>query len=134
MTRAACALVAVALLAGAGCRRPTPPAPEPAAPPLAERALEPGGAPTLEIGTIDWERSADGRELHVEGTVKNVGTRATRSIKVWVEGLDAGGTRIARVPAFPSPQQVAPGTAARFVVRMPNDEGIRSFHVEAIGR
>jgi hypothetical protein len=66
--------------------------------------------------------------------VRNVGTRASRDLKVWVHGLDEHGARRAQVEAFPAPQEVPPGSSARFVVRMPNDPAIRTFHVEAIGR
>jgi hypothetical protein len=66
--------------------------------------------------------------------VRNVGSRSSREIKVWVDGLDASGGRVARVEALPTPQEIPPGATASFVVRLPNDPAIRSFHVEAIGR
>jgi len=66
--------------------------------------------------------------------VRNTGSRASHDVKVWVEGLDGGGSRVARGEALPTPQEVAPGTEARFIVRLPNDTAIRTFHVEAIGR
>jgi hypothetical protein len=53
---------------------------------------------------------------------------------VWVDGLDASGASVARAEALPAPQEIFPGTAARFVVRLPNDPAIRTFHVEAVGR
>jgi hypothetical protein len=126
----------VALVLAAGCpRRPAPPPqPEPSQPPLAEAPLPPSGAPRFEIGPLDWQRSEDGRELYVEGSVRNTGTRVTRDLKVWVDGLDANGLRLARTEVLPNPQEVPPGGTARFVVRMPNDPAIRTFHVEAIGR
>ena len=66
--------------------------------------------------------------------MRNTGSRASHDVKVWVEGLDAAGSRIARDEALPTPQEVAPGTEARFIVRLPNDAAIRTFHVEAVGR
>ena len=128
-------LVAAALLA-TGCPPRTPPAvpPPPEPPRLSETPLPPSGAPRFEIGPIDSKSSDDGQALFVEGTVRNTGTRASRDLKVWVDGLDEHGTQLARVEAYPTPQQVAPGAAARFVVRLPNDPAIRTFHVEAIGR
>jgi hypothetical protein len=129
--------VLVAILAGAtGCpKKSTPaPAPEPASPNIAETPLEPSGTPHFEIGQIDWKRSQDDRELFVEGTVKNTGTRPSRDVKVWVDGLDASGIRLARSEVLPTPQEIPPGGVGKFIVRMPNDPGIRTFHVEAIGR
>jgi hypothetical protein len=51
-----------------------------------------------------------------------------------VNALDGLGMRVARVQALPTPQEVPPGTAARFVVAVPNDPAVRTYHVEAIGR
>ena len=127
----------VAILASAtGCPKKSKPspAPEPAAPNIAETPLPPSGTPHFEIGQIDWKRSQDDRELFVEGTVKNTGTRPSRDIKVWVDGLDASGIRLARTEVLPTPQEIPPGGVGRFIVRMPNDPAIRTFHVEAIGR
>ena len=118
----------------AGCRKPSPPAPEPAQPPLAESPLAPSGAPAFEIGQLDWKRSEDDRALWVEGTVRNTGTRASRDVKVWVDGLDAAGVRLARTEVLPEPQEIPPGGAASFRAQLPNDPAIRTFHVEAIGR
>ncbi|GEM_PF-1406068 len=66
--------------------------------------------------------------------MRNTGSRASRDLAVWVEGLDAHGTVVARAQAFPTPQVVPPGHTATFVVALPNDAAIRSFHVEAVGR
>jgi hypothetical protein len=119
----------------AGCPRSTPPPEsEPAQPPIAETPLPPSGNAAFKIGNLDWTRSEDGRELYLEGSVENVGTRASRDLKVWVDGLDRSGMRLARTEVVPTPQQIPPGGAARFVVRMPNDASIETFHVEAIGR
>jgi hypothetical protein len=128
-------LVAI-LLSATGCpRKPTPSrAPEPSEPPIAESPLPLSGTPTFEIGDIDWKRSEDDRELFVEGTVKNTGTRPSRDVKVWVDGLDVNGIRLARTEVLPTPQEIPPGGAGKFIVRMPNDPAIRTFHVEAIGR
>jgi len=51
-----------------------------------------------------------------------------------VNALDAAGVRRGRVEALPTPQDVAPGTVARFVVQLPDDPLVRTYHVEAIGR
>jgi hypothetical protein len=72
--------------------------------------------------------------VFVESTVRNVGTRTSRDVKVWVTALDASGARIAQAEALPTPQAIAPGTSAAFVVRFPEDRAIRTFHVEAFGR
>lgn len=66
--------------------------------------------------------------------MRNTGTRPSRDVKVWVDVFDEGGTRLARAEALPTPQEIPPGTAATFVVRLPNDPNIRTFHVEALGR
>ena len=66
--------------------------------------------------------------------MRNTGTRPSRDVTVWVEGLDASGERVARAEALPTPQAIPPGTAGTFVVRLPNDPTIKSFHVEAVGR
>jgi hypothetical protein len=128
-------VLALVALGAAGCPRHEPsPTPEPAQPPIAEGTLPPTGAPEFAIEGITSTRSDDGRELYVEGLVRNTGSRASRDVKVWVDGVDARGTRLARAEAFPSPQIIPPGSSGRFVVRFPNDEAIRSFKVEAIGR
>jgi hypothetical protein len=86
------------------------------------------------IGPIKESRSADGATVFVEGTVENTGSRASRDVHVQVEGLDANGGRVASADALPTPQEILPGTVATFVVRLPNDPAIRTYHVEAIGR
>jgi hypothetical protein len=127
-------VAAVALATGCPGKPKIPPGPEPAAPPIAESPLSPSGAPHFEIGDIDWKKSEDDRELFVEGTIKNTGTRPSRDVKVWVDGVDAGGIRLARAEVFPTPQEIPPGGVGRFLVRIPNDPAIKTFHVEAIGR
>jgi hypothetical protein len=123
------------VLTGCPPRTPPPaPPPVPAPPQISESPLPPSGAPRFEIGPIDSRRGEDARDLYVEGTVRNVGTRTSRDLKVWVYGLDDRGVQLARVEVLPTPQEVPPGSSARFVVRMPNDAAIRTFHVEAIGR
>ena len=64
----------------------------------------------------------------------NTGTRASRDVKVSVEALDDHGIRLAETEVYPTPQEIPPGGAARFVARLPNNPAIRTFHVEAIGR
>jgi hypothetical protein len=54
-------------------------------------------------------------------------------VKVWVNALDAEGNRRERVEALPTPQDVQPGTVARFVVQLANDPLVRTYHVEAVG-
>jgi len=86
------------------------------------------------VGPIHETRSDDGQTVFVAGTIENVGSRPSRTIRVWVNALDASGATLARVEALPTPQDVPPGTAAHFVVGLPNDPGVRTYHVEAIGR
>src|SRR5438094_6902832 len=76
----------------------------------------------------------DPAELYVESSVLNTGTRVSRDVKVSVEALDAQGIRLAETEVYPTPQDIPPGGAARFVARLRNDPAIRTFHVEAIGR
>ena len=71
--------------------------------------------------------------MFVDGTVENVGSRASSALKVWVNALDAEGNRRERVEALPTPQDVQPGTVARFVVQLANDPLVRTYHVEAVG-
>ena len=120
----------------AACRRPAPPPPPPQAvePPLTESTLPPSGEAHFEIGPINPERSADGREWLVESSVRNTGTRTSRDVKVWVEGLDESGERLARTEVLPTPQEIPPGGAATFIARLPANPAISTFHVEAIGR
>jgi hypothetical protein len=120
-------------VAGA-CARPAPPPPPPPAPPLAETPLEPSATADFAIGPIAQTTSADNRTIFVEGTVRNTGGRASKQVKVWVEGLDADGHAVASTEAFPTPQEIPAGTAGRFLVQLPNDPAIKTFHVEAIGR
>jgi len=66
--------------------------------------------------------------------VLNTGTRSSRDVKVSVEALDEHGIRLAETEVYPTPQDIPPGGAARFVARLPNDPAIRTVHVEAFGR
>ena len=119
-----------------GCAqpRPAPPPPAPPPPPLAEEPLAPTTSAEFVVGQITQTPSADGKELYVEGTVRNIGSRASRDVQVAVEGLDAAGGVVVRAEALPTPQAIPPGTVATYVVRLPNDPGIKNFRVEAIGR
>src|SRR2546430_2337471 len=132
--RLAAPLLALRLAAGCPKAPPAPKTPEPAEPTIAETALPPSGEPRFEIGPINERRSDDGAELYVESSVLNTGTRVSRDVKVSVEALDEQGIRLAETEVYPTPQEIPPGGAARFVARLPNNPAIRSFHVEAIGR
>src|SRR5207245_1140364 len=72
--------------------------------------------------------------VFVEGTVRNVGSRPSRDVQVTVEGLDASGARVVSADTLPTPQAIPPDTSATFVVRLPNDPAVRTYHVVAIGR
>jgi len=72
--------------------------------------------------------------VFVEGTVRNVGSRASRDLKVTVEGLDASGAPVVSADTLPTPQTIAPYATSAFVVRLPNDPAVRTYHVVAIGR
>ena len=123
------------LVVAAACRKPPhAPVPEPAQPPIAEAPLAPTGSAELQIGSVQSKPSADGTDLYVEGTVRNVGTRASRPVIVWVDGLDESGLRLSRAETVPTPPEIPAGGAASFVVRLPNDRAIRTFDVRAIGK
>ena len=124
----------VALAFACRAPAPAPPTPPPPPPPLTESQLPPSGAPHFEVGPIDARRSDDGREWLVSSSVRNTGTRPSRDIRVWVEGLDNGGTRVAETELYPSPQEIPPGSAVSFVARLPLNDAIRTFHVEVVGR
>ena len=55
-------------------------------------------------------------------------------VQVTVEGLDASGARVVSADTLPTPQAIPPDTSATFVVRLPNDPAVRTYHVVAIGR
>jgi hypothetical protein len=124
----------VLVLAGCPRRETPPPRPAPSEPPIAESPLPPSGTARFEIGPITPRRSEDGQAWLVESSVRNVGTRASRDVKVWVEGLDENGARLAQTELLPTPQEIPPGGAATFVARLPGSRAISTFHVEAIGR
>lgn len=127
-------LLAVAA-AGAGCaRRPPAPAPPPPPPAVQEERLEPTTTIELEVAPPRWTDSADQRATFVEGNVRNRGSKPTREIRVFVSGLDANGNVVSRADGLPTPQLIAPGSSARYLVRLPNDPAIKTYHVEAIGR
>ena len=118
-----------------GCHpRPTPPLPAPASPPLSEESIAPSTSAEFEIGPIKQSVGEHDTLLFVEGTVRNVGTRSSRDVKVWVEGLDDASNVVARGATLPDPQEILPGTVGRYLVKLPNDPKIKTFHVEAIGR
>ena len=116
----------------AACHRRVP-AREPDAR-LTEESLARTTSAEIVVGPINQSTSSDGKALFVDGTIRNVGTRPTRDLRVAVHGLDAAGAVLATADALPTPQVVEPGTTATYVVRLPNDPAIRTFHVEAIGR
>jgi hypothetical protein len=118
-----------------GCHpRPAPPPPAPAAPPLSEESIAPSTSAEFEIGPIKQTVGEHDTLLFIEGTVRNVGTRPSRDVKVWVEGLDDASNVVAREETLPDPQEIPPGTVGRYLVKLPNDPKIKTFHVEAIGR
>ena len=86
------------------------------------------------VGPIQQTVGGDGKVIFVEGTVRNIGTRPSRDLKVWVTGRDASGQAVTSAEALPVPQAIDPGATARYLVRLPNDPAIKSFHVEAVGR
>ena len=129
--------MAAVALALAGCPRhepKTPPAPEPAQPPIAETPLPPSGSVKFEIGAITPHRADDGGEWVVDASVRNTGTRTSRDLKVWVEGRDEQGVRLARTEVLPTLQEIPPGGVATFTARLPANPSISTFHVEAVGR
>jgi hypothetical protein len=99
-----------------------------------EQPLPATGTAEFAIGPIKETRSADSREVFVEGTVRNTGSRPSHDVKVWVSALDATGQRLTRVEVVPTPQEIPPGGTASFLVRFANSPAMRTFHVEAIGR
>ena len=113
---------------------PPPPPASPPPPPLTEESLAPSTTADFQIGPIKETASADGAAVFVEGTVRNVGSRPSRDVQVTVEGLDASGARVVSADTLPSPQAIPPDTSATFVVRLPNDPAVRTYHVVAIGR
>lgn len=127
-------LVAAACAAAAcGGRRPSP-ADAPPAPPLVERPLPPTMTPGLETPAPRQTRSADGREVLVEGAVRNRGTKPVRDVEVLVRGLDATGAVVIETRATPMPQLLPPGGEARYFVRVPDHPTVRTYGATAIGR
>jgi hypothetical protein len=113
-------------------------APEPPPVRITSETPEPRPAPSttadFSIGPIRDTRSADGMALFVEGTVRNTGSRPSRDVTLWVSGVDAGGRAVVRVKTLATPQLLSPGSSATWLVRLPNDPAIRTYHVEALGR
>jgi hypothetical protein len=83
---------------------------------------------------FDLQHGEDPKQLIVTGSVRNTGSRATRELKVWVEAVDGAGARVVTREIYPDDQEVAPGSAARFRVVLPNDPAIRTVRVEAFGK
>jgi len=123
----------VVLLAGCA-KKAAPPPPPPPPPAFTEAPLPESGTAEFRVGPIKESRSADGATIFIEGTVVNTGSRTSRSVHVQVAGLDATGGQVASADALPTPQEIEPGTVGTFLVRLPNDPKIRTYHVEAIGR
>ena len=127
-------MAAAALVVGCA-RQPPPPKPaSPPPPPLTEEALPPSTTADFAIGPINETRSAEGTTVFIEGTVRNTGSRPSRDVTVTVEGLDADGMRVVSADTLPTPQAIPPGTTASYVVRLPNDPAVRTYHVIAVGR
>ena len=119
----------------AGCaKKAAPPPPPPPPPAFTEAPLPESGTAEFRVGPIKESRSADGAAIFIEGTVVNTGSRTSHSVHVQVDGLDATGGQVASADALPTPQEIEPGTVGTFLVRLPNDPKIRTYHVEAIGR
>jgi len=126
-------LAAAALVVG--CARQPPPKPaSPPPPPLTEEPLPPSTTADFAVGPINETRSAEGTTVFIEGTVRNTGSRPSRDVTVTVEGLDADGMRVVSADTLPTPQAISPGTTASYVVRLPNDPAVRTYHVIAVGR
>ena len=118
-----------------GCARQPPPKPaSPPPQPLTEEPLPPSTTADFAIGPINETRSAEGTTVFIEGTVRNTGSRPSRDVTVTVEGLDADGMRVVSADTLPTPQAIPPGTTASYVVRLPNDPAVRTYHVIAVGR
>ena len=113
--------------------RTAPPPPQPP-PTIAEQPLPPSTTIELSVTPPRHTNSADGRQIFIEGKVRNRGSRPTREVKVWVSGLDASGNVVVKAETLPTVQLIPPGGSADYLVRLPNDPTIRRFHVEAIGR
>jgi len=124
----------VVLLAGCAKKAAPPPPPPPPPPAFTEAPLPESGTAEFRVGPIKESRSADGATIFIEGTVVNTGSRISHSVHVQVAGLDATGGQVASADALPTPQEIEPGTVGTFLVRLPNDPKIRTYHVEAIGR
>jgi hypothetical protein len=126
--------VAAVWLAGACAKQ------APASPPVritndpAPQRPAPPTTTDFTIGPIRDTRSADGMALFVEGTVRNTGSRPSRDVTLWVSGVDANGRDVVRVKTVATPQLLPPGATATWLVRLPNDPAIRTYHVEALGR
>ena len=118
-----------------GCARQPPPKPaSPPPPPLTEEPLPPSTTADFAVGPINETRSAECTTVFIEGTVRNTGSRPSRDVTVTVEGLDADGMRVVSADTLPTPQAISPGTTASYVVRLPNDPAVRTYHVIAVGR
>jgi hypothetical protein len=126
-------VAAGALLLGCPKQPPPPPPEPPPPPPLTESTLPPTGEPAFEID-FEFQRDADPKQLVVLGSVRNTGSRASRELKVFVEAIDAAGARVVTRDTYPDAQVVAPGSATRFRVLLPNDPAIRTVRVQAFGR
>lgn len=90
--------------------------------------------PGLEAPPPRGTRSADGREVLVEGAVRNRGAKPVREVHVLVRGVDAVGAVVVETRATPTPQLLPPGGEARYVVRLPDHPAVRAYTATAIGR
>lgn len=96
-----------------------------------EESLPSPEKPYVIIVDTKQSESEDQQSVFVEGTLRNQGTGPTKRLQVTVEALDARGHVVTTASALPVPQVILPGESARFVVRMPNNPAVRSFHIEA---
>ena len=127
-------MAGAALVVGCAHQAPPPRSAPPPPPALTEEPLAPSTTADFAIGPINETRSADGTTVFVEGSVRNTGSRQSRDVAVTVEGLDADGARVVAADTLPTPQAIPPGTTASYVLRLPNDPAVRTYHVIAVGR
>jgi len=92
-----------------------------------------GGGPLPHVSVVGIKQSdsEDGRNVLIEGTLRNQGAVPTKWVKVKIEAQDETGRAITTMSPQPTAQVIPPGGSATFAAQLANDPAVRKFFIKA---